>query len=116
MQPDIAALLLVGSHAQGLARPGSDIDLVLLADDPARYLADTAWTARFGDAASAALEDYGALQSLRVCYAAGIEAEFGLARPGWLALPLDPGTAEVLAGGCAVLHDPRGLAAQARHI
>lgn len=30
----VATIALVGSHARGAARPDSDIDLVLLVDDP----------------------------------------------------------------------------------
>jgi predicted nucleotidyltransferase len=47
-QRDIVAVALVGSHARGTARPGSDVDLVILTATPERFLADTAWPARFG--------------------------------------------------------------------
>ncbi len=39
-QPDILALALVGSHARGAATETSDVDLVILAQDPSRYLED----------------------------------------------------------------------------
>jgi predicted nucleotidyltransferase len=36
-RPDIHAAALVGSHARGTAKPDSDIDIVLLVDDPNIY-------------------------------------------------------------------------------
>ena len=41
-QSDIRAVALVGSYARGSAHADSDIDLVLLCVDPARYLKDAA--------------------------------------------------------------------------
>ena len=37
-RPDIKALALVGSQANGTARPDSDVDLVIITDRPLRYL------------------------------------------------------------------------------
>ncbi|WP_210730372.1 nucleotidyltransferase domain-containing protein [Streptomyces sp. S816] len=42
----MVGLLLVGSYARGAARPDSDVDIVLLKADPARYLTDTAESRR----------------------------------------------------------------------
>jgi len=45
---DIRGLALVGSHASNRARPDSDLDLLLLATEPKRYLEDTSWVSAFG--------------------------------------------------------------------
>ena len=102
-RPDIQALGLVGSHARGTARPDSDVDLVLIVDDPRRYLADQRWVERFGAVERTAVEDYVKLVSLRVWYADGLEVEYGLTDREWAALPLDPGTARVIGDGLKVL-------------
>jgi predicted nucleotidyltransferase len=46
-QPGVGAVVLVGSYARGSARPDSDIDLVLLLDNPQAFLADTEWVGSF---------------------------------------------------------------------
>lgn len=103
---DIRALALVGSHARGDAGPDSDVDLVLLCADPVRYLDDTEWVTVFGEVTRSAQEDWGRVRSVRVCYRGGPEAEFGVTGLDWAALPPDPGTREVLAGGHVILLDP----------
>jgi predicted nucleotidyltransferase len=47
-QPDIIAVAIVGSHARGMARPDSDIDVIVIVDDPAPYLEKSAWLECFG--------------------------------------------------------------------
>jgi uncharacterized protein len=37
-QPDVQGIALVGSYARGAARDDSDIDLVILTDQPHKYL------------------------------------------------------------------------------
>jgi aminoglycoside 6-adenylyltransferase len=49
-RPDLVGALLVGSQARDdhPADPWSDVDLVLIADDPAPYLADRSWLSELG--------------------------------------------------------------------
>ncbi|MFV9505163.1 MAG: nucleotidyltransferase domain-containing protein [Oscillochloridaceae bacterium umkhey_bin13] len=115
-RPGVVAIALVGSHARGTARPDSDLDLVLLVDDPQVYLHDQAWlTSLVVDTLNASVisfqdEDYGALWSRRVFMSLGHEVEFGFASPSWAATePLDPGTRQVVQDGCRVLYDPHGM-------
>lgn len=108
-RPDVVAVGLAGSHARGTARDSSDVDLVVLIEDPAALLGDDAWLTHFGDVTSVADEDWGAVQSRRVRYRAGPEVEFGPTSPAWAAPPLDPGTARVVRDGFRVIHDPQGL-------
>ncbi len=111
-QPDLQAVALVGSYARGAARDDSDIDLVLLCDEPGRYLEDTGWVEQFGAAAHQQVEDYGKVTSLRVRYEDGREVEFGLAQPDWAAAPLDEGTRRVIIDGIQVLMDRRACLSQ----
>ncbi len=115
--PAIQAAALVGSQARGVARPDSDIDLVLLVTAPETFRLDAGWLheidwnligtrpARWVD------EDYGALWSRRLWLEpGGDEIEFGFALPAWAeARPIDPGTRRVIADGCRSLHDPQGM-------
>jgi hypothetical protein len=88
------------------------VDLVVLCDEPDCLLTDRAWLGVFGEAAAVSVEDWGAVTSLRVRYAGGLEVEWGLGRPSWAATtPLDAGTARVVADGFRPLYDPEGLLA-----
>jgi len=109
-RPDIVAVGLVGSYARGTARPDSDVDFVILAEDPNLHLDHREWVRQFGDPHTITQEDWGKVQSLRVFYADGLEIEFGLASPGWASVdPIDWGTREVVSGGLRILADSRNL-------
>ena len=104
-RPDVHAVALVGSHARGSARPDSDIDVVVVVQDPKTYLNDTSWTSMFGNVARAVVENWGNVTSLRVFYSDGPEVEFGFTTDAWCHLPPDPGTRAVVQAGCVVLFD-----------
>jgi len=101
----IQGVALVGSHARRTATDTSDVDLIILADDPQAFLRERSWVKSFGNVVAQNIEDYGNVLSLRVYYEEGLEVEFGFADPGWAAMPLDAGTREVIAGGIDVLVD-----------
>jgi predicted nucleotidyltransferase len=101
---DVRAVVLVGSHARGTARPDSDVDLMLLVQHPQLLIEDTTWLSGFGRVARVAAEDWGRVTSLRVWYARGPEVEFGLATVDWATRP-DDGTRRVLSDGVRVLLD-----------
>jgi predicted nucleotidyltransferase len=107
-QSDVQAIALVGSYARGAARADSDIDLVILTDQPKEYLDSLEWAERFGSVEKHQTEDYGKLISIRVWYQNGPEVEYGITRPDWAATPLDAGTREVISGGMIVLFE-RGI-------
>jgi hypothetical protein len=101
---------VIGSHARGTARPDSDLDIVLLTTDPARYLSAVEWAGRFGPIRSTRREDWGAIQSLRVFYEGGREVEFGVGSPAWAGVePVDPGTRRAAAGGLPILFERDGV-------
>lgn len=79
---DVQAITLVGSYARGEARDDSDIDLVILTDQPQTYLEDLKWIDRFGTVENRQIEDYGKLTSIRTFYQNGYEVEYGLTMAG----------------------------------
>jgi predicted nucleotidyltransferase len=104
-QGDVQGIALVGSYARGVAREDSDIDLVVLTEQPQKYLDDIKWVERFGVMERHQTEDYGKLISLRVWYQNGHEVEYGITTPDWASTPLDAGTREVILGGMIVLFE-----------
>jgi predicted nucleotidyltransferase len=104
-QSDVQAIALVGSYTRGAAKDDSDIDLVILTDQPQKYLDDIKWMERFGIFEKYQTEDYGKLISIRVWYQYGVEVEYGITTPDWAATPLDAGTSEVILGGMIVLFE-----------
>ena len=108
-RPDVEGVAPVGSRARGRARPDSDVDLVIVAADPAAYLREPGWPRRFGPLRSLVREDWGLVQSLRAVYEEGVEVEFGLTDRRWVAVdPVDEGTARVISAGARVLFDRVG--------
>ncbi len=89
---DILAVALVGSYAKNAATETSDVDLVIIADGPQKYLMNTKWISIFGTVITKKVEDYGALTSLRVWYESGLEIEYGFTSAAWAKSPLDQGT------------------------
>ena len=107
---DVRALAVVGSVARGEARPDSDVDVVLLTTDPARYLESVEWVSDLGTARRVELESYGRVTSVRAVYDDGIEVEFAIAASDWASAPFDAGTVEVARNGIVVLLDRDGHA------
>jgi formylglycine-generating enzyme required for sulfatase activity/predicted nucleotidyltransferase len=103
-QPRVGAVLLVGSHARGTAGPDSDVDLVLLLDDPQVFLADTGWVHSFGEPVRQQVEQWGKVTSLRVWYADGREVEYGLTGLDWGSDPTDEGDMRVIRDGIRILY------------
>jgi len=115
-EENVIGLALVGSHARGEARPDSDIDLVIIASDPAGYINNLSWIESFGEVERCNPEDWGILTSLRVFFRGGLEVEFGISGLEWAAIPPDVGTAEVVADGMKILFDPEGLLARLQEV
>jgi predicted nucleotidyltransferase len=108
-RPDIQAVALIGSYARNAATETSDVDLVILADDPRAYLDDLEWTKVFGIVITRQVEDYGMLTSLRVWYESGLEIEYGFATREWIRVPLDEGTKRAINDGMRVLFERETL-------
>jgi predicted nucleotidyltransferase len=106
---DVLAVGLAGSHARAEGTEASDIDLIVLLQDPESYVSDTGWAHRFGDVSRQRIEDWGLVTSVRVWYLDGPEVEYGLADATWAAMPLDDGTRRVAADGLRVLFEREPL-------
>lgn len=105
---NVAGVFLVGSYARGDASPESDVDLVILTSRPGSYVSDTSWVGNFGSPSSVVLEDWGAVQSVRVHYSSGPEVEYGITTPDWATTPIPQSTQNVLADGMKLLFDRTG--------
>jgi uncharacterized protein len=107
---DIRALALVGSRARGTAGPRSDIDLLVLSDDPDAYLARDDWIAALGAFEPLATRGWGAVTEHRLRHRGGLEIDFAVGRPSWASTdPIAPGTARVVDDGFRILYDPDEL-------
>ncbi len=114
-QPAIRALGLVGSWARDEATDSSDIDVVVLTTDPARFLTSDAWLDVFGRATPIGERDFGLIKERRVRLQSGLQVECGIGPLSWASTaPLDPGTRRVVADGLRILHDADGLLADLR--
>ena len=101
-QESILAVALVGSQARGTASACSDVDLIILAREPADFVRATEWIEAFGHPLRHAFENYGNVEGCRVWYQHGLEVEFGFSDESW---PLDAGGQAVIADGIKVLLD-----------
>ncbi|NWG34271.1 MAG: aminoglycoside 6-adenylyltransferase [Chloroflexi bacterium] len=106
---DIRAVALTGSYARLQANPTSDVDLVIIVNDPQKYLAQTEWLRDFGVVITKRMEEHGKLTSLRVWYESGLEIEYGFTTREWIAAPLDAGTKQVIENGLRVLFEKEVL-------
>lgn len=109
MHPDIIAVGLAGLWARGTATDVSDVDVVVIVEDPSEWLRSRDWMGDFGEHVTVGDEDWGAVQSRRVRYADGVEAEFGFTCRTWADLPIDEGTRRVITDGFRVIYDPAGV-------
>ncbi|WP_329215365.1 nucleotidyltransferase domain-containing protein [Streptomyces sp. NBC_01485] len=107
---DVVGLLLVGSCARGVARPDSDVDLVLLSTAPARYGDDDAWTRELPMGELVRVQEWGAITERRYVTASGLEVEVGVGSTDWARTgPVDAGTRRVVMDGARPLYDPAGI-------
>jgi uncharacterized protein len=106
---------LVGSYASGAAHRDSDVDVVILVDDPEafvreRWLGGIDWRRLGASPVAAHLAQYGDVWSNHVRLDNSLEVEFGFAPLSWAGgRPLDSGARQVISDGCRILYDPDGL-------
>lgn len=109
VQPDVKGVALVGSYARDAATPGSDVDVLILTTDAARYIRDRSWVSLFGEVTECRVEDWGKVTSLRTFYEDGLEVEYGFSTPDWACVPMDAVSFRVVLDGMKVLFDPLGI-------
>jgi hypothetical protein len=101
---------MAGSEARGEAGPDSDVDLVVVVDDPEGLRLDEDVPAALpSGAVDVRTREWGPVLERRFRMPSGLEVELGLAPASWAAVPVDAGTARVVADGFRVLLDPDGL-------
>lgn len=103
----IESVIIVGSYARGTNTDTSDLDLVILTPCRDEMVENQEFTELFGKITKRQTEYYGACTSVRVWYQSGMEVEFGLVKPSWIDVPLDPGTYQVLSDGYKVVLDKK---------
>ncbi|HUV15573.1 MAG TPA: aminoglycoside 6-adenylyltransferase [Pelolinea sp.] len=107
---DIRTVILVGSFARGEAKDDSDVDFVIIAENPDSFLKDDSFAHQFGNPSRIDCENWGKVQSLRVWYENSLEVEFSFTTKNWLTFPLDIDSCQVLSDGYLVLVDKDMLA------
>lgn len=109
---DVRAVAVVGSVARGCARVDSDVDVVWLTDDIARYVLSEDWARDLGAVGGVTTRDWGAITERRFTLASGLEVDFGVGDAAWASIaPVDAGTRRVVGDGLEIIHDPDGLLA-----
>jgi Nucleotidyltransferase domain len=105
-QPDVLAVVVVGSYAYERPRMSSDVDLVMVSTRVGEHLADLAFIQTITPTGRVIRrQQWGPVHERRVRLRSGLQVEFGLTTPDWVALPLDAGTAAVLSHGCKIVTD-----------
>jgi hypothetical protein len=105
--------VVVGSWARDDASEESDIDLVLLTNDPSVYLESEEWINELApDARLIRTANWGPITERRLLLPSSLEVEVGVGRPTWAeTTPVDLGTRRVVRAGFRPLYDPLGLLA-----
>ena len=112
-RPDLKSLALVGSWARGAARPDSDIDLLVLANDPSAFRTSRDWLAQVLPppfrVLSERIVDYGGVFSWHTLVGPEVELELSFGPLAWAATdPIDAGTLGVVRGGFRIIVDKDG--------
>jgi len=102
---ELDSLLLVGSYTRNKAHQDSDIDLVLILNNPEKYVNNLDWIKEFGEIEKHKIEYWGRVTSIRTWYKNGIEVEFGITSAEWAEIPVDSGTFRVVSDGSKILLD-----------
>jgi len=113
---DLRALALVGSWARDSAKPSSDLDLVIVANDPEAYRFPSTWLCSIAFAETAFEVDryeicaYGNVWSCHIYSKSEAEVELTFAAPVWAKIdPMDPGTRVVVADAFRAIVDKDGV-------
>jgi len=107
---DVRAVALVGSWAYRSPGPDSDLDVLLLTEEPKLYAQRHDWVVQLGGVALVTTRGWGALTERRFRLPSGLEVDLAVGRPSWASVtPVDDGTRRVTTDGLMALYDPDGL-------
>lgn len=102
---DVHGVAMVGSYARDAERMASDVDIVILGEDP-DALDDASWFRRLRPSAHLLREmDWGPVRERRFRLQSGLVVELGIAPLSWASVPLDTGTLRVLSDGHEIIYD-----------
>ncbi len=102
-QPHIAGIALVGPCADDENEEDSDLSFLIISDKKTKTLEAILHQFQFDLMEQATREEWGLLTSLRIVYASGIEAEYGVAGEEWLQLPMDQAMGDTVMKGFKVI-------------
>ena len=116
LAPELRGLALVGSWARGDPGLDSDLDLVVLSEEPEQFLGDLSWLGAVGlecagyAVASHRCVRYGVVGSHHLQLVPVAEVELSFASLHWAATdPVAAGTLTVVRGGLKIIVDKDGL-------
>lgn len=113
---DLRGACVVGSYAYRRPRMSSDLDLMLLSEDPGRYGAWLGVDSPLSPARLLGTRTWGPVTELRFVHRTGLQLDVGVTTPAWAHPdPLDAGTARVIRDGLWIVHDPDRLLRRAEH-
>jgi predicted nucleotidyltransferase len=109
-QKDVEAIGYVGSWARGTAKDDSDLDLMIISNEPDRYFKDDNWMSCFGVVKKIKNEDWGLVKTRRVNYTNDMEIEFNITNSYWAKTnPVEEGTVRPISEGLKIIYDPKYL-------
>lgn len=104
---DVDGVVVVGSWARQAERMDSDVDIVILTDNPGH--AEASVWAGLLNGETVRLAQWGPLREVRIRRPSELEIEMGVVPLSWADTdPVDPGTHRVISDGHHILHDPAG--------
>ncbi|WP_460661923.1 hypothetical protein [Kribbella swartbergensis] len=91
----------------------SDVDLIVLTDEPEKYCGSDDWLAAFGAVDVVRRQQWGPyVTEVRLVRRSGLEIEVDVTARAWANTdPVDAGTRRVVTDGMRVLHDPQAVLA-----
>lgn len=111
-QAHIAGIALVGPCADDENEEDPDLSFLIISDKKTKTLEAILQQFQFDFMEQATKEEWGQLTSIRIVYAGGIEAEFGVAGKEWLQLPLDQAMGDAVMKGFKVIWEREELFGQ----
>ncbi|OME80192.1 hypothetical protein BK120_20410 [Paenibacillus sp. FSL A5-0031] len=99
----ITGIALVGPCADDESEEDSNLSFLLVTDKKQKTVDAILYQFQYEAIEQATKEEYVLLTSLKIEYASGIEADFGVADTDWLHRPLEQGLGDLLVQGFKVI-------------